>query len=140
MKLQMILAAMAVFTLSNAFASQEAQDGTLAWKTKRIRCQNTSSYDPYVEVRGSLQYNVEQGQSQGSLKINLKSGMPNNQSVRVIGNYVKQRGMEFADLRVTDSMSDIDYIYIDFTDTTYMGRSNMSTRGGGYFKMACTTY
>jgi hypothetical protein len=95
-----------------------------------------SAWDPYIDVRGTMQYDEKNGQARATLRMDFSGSQPGGQ-VRLVGQYVKQRGMDFADLQPADSMSYVDYVYIDFTDNGFIGRSNVSVRGGGFYKMAC---
>jgi hypothetical protein len=117
-------------TASLSFASDADSAGP---KTKRVRCENSTSFDPYLRVRGSLMI-TEQNEAQGTLTV--ETGSFGGQRVLYEGSYYKGGSTEFADLQ--DSRDPMNRMYIDFTDTGLGGRSYIETLKG-FQRMTCKT-
>jgi hypothetical protein len=130
MKTQMILAALAVFSISSAFASEESVAGR---KTKRVRCTNISNWEPMLRVRGTLQIS-DRGEARGNIQITTDNA-GGGYNTMFAGTYNQNGRMEFAEL--TDTRDRMLQIYIDFTDNGMTGNSYVQGLRGGFQRMTC---
>jgi hypothetical protein len=136
MKKYLAICALAVVMAGAAYASDTDED-VLGQRTQRIVCENSSSFDPYVSVRGWVTITEQNGfgQAQGNLRVALVSST-NTANLSVQGQYVHNGRMEHLVLQTMNGQG-VDEIYIDLQEGTFQARSYISLRSGRFYKMTC---